>query len=61
MEFTLATDGDGTRLAVVESGFDGLEVSADERTAIFADHTRGWPKELGELVDYVIGATAGER
>src|SRR5690348_14587492 len=61
IEFTLADDGQGTRLAVVESGFDGLEVSADERTALFADHTQGWPKELGELADYAIGAPAEGR
>jgi uncharacterized protein YndB with AHSA1/START domain len=55
MEFALAADGAGTRLAVVESGFDGLDVSAAERTALFADHTAGWPRELGELTDYAAG------
>jgi uncharacterized protein YndB with AHSA1/START domain len=59
IEFTLATEGQGTRLAVVESGFDGLEISPDERTALLADHTAGWPRELGELGEYAIGATAG--
>jgi uncharacterized protein YndB with AHSA1/START domain len=52
VEFMLAPDGHGTRVALVESGFDTLDLDADQRTARFAAHTRGWPLELGELVDY---------
>jgi uncharacterized protein YndB with AHSA1/START domain len=59
IEFTLAAEGDGTRVAVVESGFDGLDVDADERAAALASHTRGWKDELGELVDYARGVAAG--
>src|SRR3954470_776371 len=45
-EFTLVPEGDGTRVAVVESGFDALDVDAAERTAALASHTRGWGAEL---------------
>lgn len=49
--FTLAPDGEGTRLTVVETGFD----RADDATAQSAleDHRQGWNSELDELVAYV--------
>ena len=59
IEFTLVAEGDGTRVAVVESGFDGLDVDAEERTTALASHTRGWEAELGELADYARGVAAG--
>jgi uncharacterized protein YndB with AHSA1/START domain len=59
IEFTLAAEGDGTRLCVVESGFDALAVDADERAAVLASHTRGWGDELDELAAYALGAPAG--
>jgi uncharacterized protein YndB with AHSA1/START domain len=52
VEFMLAAEGGGTRVALVESGFDGLDLDADRRAGRFADHTRGWPLELDELADY---------
>jgi len=52
VEFMLAAEGDGTRVALVESGFDGLELDADQRAGRFAAHTRGWPLELDELAGY---------
>ena len=58
-EFTLAAEGDGTRVAVVESGFDALDMEAAERTAALASHTRGWPAELADLVTYATGTPAG--
>ena len=54
VEFTLAAEGDGTRVAVVESGFDGLDVDPAERAEALASHTSGWDKELGELADYSV-------
>lgn len=57
-EFTLAAEGDGTRVAVVESGFDALDVDPPERTAALASHTRGWAEELNDLVTYAV-APAG--
>lgn len=59
IEFTLVAEGDGTRVAVVESGFDALQVDAEERTAALASHTSGWEAELGELADYARGVAAG--
>lgn len=53
-EFTLAAEGDGTRVSVVESGFAGLAAGPEERAAAFADHTRGWTIELGELATYAL-------
>ena len=58
-EFTLTGEGEGTRVAVVESGFDALEVDSASRAAAFASHTSGWTAELNELVGYAAGAPAG--
>jgi uncharacterized protein YndB with AHSA1/START domain len=57
-EFTLTAVGDGTRVAVVESGFDALDLEAAERAARLASHTSGWPAELDELAGYAAGAPA---
>jgi uncharacterized protein YndB with AHSA1/START domain len=59
IEFTLTAEAEGTRVAVVESGFDGLELDTDERAAALASHTRGWADELGELAAYALGVPAG--
>jgi uncharacterized protein YndB with AHSA1/START domain len=53
VEFSLAQEGEGTRLTVVESGFRDLALDDDLRTQRFDSHREGWAKELGELVDYV--------
>ena len=58
-EFTLAVEGDGTRVAVVESGFDALGVEAAERAALRGSHSGGWADELGELAAYGLGVAAG--
>ena len=58
-EFTLAAEGEATRVAVVESGFDTLDGDPAERTAALASHTRGWAAELDELAAYALGVTAG--
>ena len=58
-EFTLAEEGEATRVAVVESGFDALDSDAAERTAALASHTEGWARELDELVAYAAGIPAG--
>ena len=57
-EFTVAAEGDGTRVAVVESGFDALGVDAAERAALLASHTTGWRIELDELVAHALGVAA---
>jgi uncharacterized protein YndB with AHSA1/START domain len=58
-EFTLAADGDGTRVAVVESGFDTLDVEAAERAALLASHTTGWAAELDDLAAHALEVEAG--
>src|SRR5215218_6075192 len=57
-EFTLAAEGGGTRVAVVESGFDTLDGDAAERAAALASHIEGWAAELRDLVTYAAGAPA---
>ena len=58
-EFTLAADGDGTRVVVIESGFDALDVDAAERAALLASHTTGWAAELDDLAAHALGVAAG--
>ena len=54
VEFTLAPNGAGTRLTVVESGFaqvpDGLLETA------YQGNVEGWGKELAHLVSYLDAA-----
>ncbi|GLZ80834.1 hypothetical protein Afil01_56410 [Actinorhabdospora filicis] len=52
VEFTLTPDGDGTLLRVVESGFAGLAVPAEEQAHVAAENTKGWGEELGQLKVY---------
>jgi uncharacterized protein YndB with AHSA1/START domain len=52
VEFSLAAEGEGTRLTVVESGFAALALSEDEKAQHFGDNTEGWNIELGHLRDY---------
>jgi uncharacterized protein YndB with AHSA1/START domain len=58
-EFTLAAEGDATRVAVVESGFDALDVDPDARSAALASHTEGWAAELDDLVAYALAVPVG--
>jgi uncharacterized protein YndB with AHSA1/START domain len=58
-EFTLVPEGDGTRVAVVESGFDALDVDPAERTAALTSHTQGWAAELDDLSAYALEVPAG--
>lgn len=56
VEFTLTAEDDGTRVAVVERGFDGLDRDAAARSELHAAHTRGWTFELSELAGHAAGA-----
>jgi uncharacterized protein YndB with AHSA1/START domain len=58
-EFTLRSEGEGTRVAVVESGFEALDAEAARRAELLAGHTSGWEAELGDLVEYADGVSAG--
>ncbi|AEE47412.1 SRPBCC domain-containing protein [Cellulomonas fimi] len=51
VRFTLADDGDGTLLTVVETGFG--ELTTRDPRAELEDHRRGWSSELDELVGYL--------
>jgi uncharacterized protein YndB with AHSA1/START domain len=59
VEFSLSAAGEGTRLRVVESGFDTLAGSEGEKAKHFADNTEGWNVELDHLREYA--AKAGSR
>lgn len=58
VEFSLTPEGNGTRLRVVETGFDNLALSEEERVARYNDNTQGWREELNELRDYAQRLTA---
>ena len=47
--FTLATEGKGTRLSVVESGFASLDTSEETRNKAFEDNSHGWATEFDGL------------
>ena len=42
VEFTLMPEGDGTRLRIVESGFDALDLPVEDRRKQREDNTGGW-------------------
>jgi len=52
VEFTLHREADKTRLRVVESGFDKVDWSGDERAMYFEEHGNGWTYHLGRLRDF---------
>lgn len=49
VEFTLETTEEGTRLRVVESGFEELAVTEDQRRARIDDNSEGWEIQLGRV------------
>ncbi|HEU4557746.1 MAG TPA: SRPBCC family protein [Longimicrobium sp.] len=55
VEFTLADDGGGTRLRVVESGIRTLQMSEEELTDYASLNGKGWTSEMAELQAYVPG------
>jgi uncharacterized protein YndB with AHSA1/START domain len=58
VEFTLSSEGHGTRLRVVESGFAALDCSEEQRRENLDGNTEGWRMELGELQDYAARVAA---
>jgi uncharacterized protein YndB with AHSA1/START domain len=52
VEFTLEPEAGGTRLRVVESGFDTINWSDAEKAKYAEGHSRGWHVLLGRLRDY---------
>lgn len=55
VDFTLSSDGEGTRLRVVESGFSKLDWPEDVRADDFEGHRTGWDHELHEIRGYAEG------
>jgi uncharacterized protein YndB with AHSA1/START domain len=53
VEFTLADDGTGTTVTVVESGF--AQLAPAEHDTAYNGNTGGWKSELDELVAYLHG------
>jgi uncharacterized protein YndB with AHSA1/START domain len=60
VELSLAAEGEGTRLTLVESGFASLAVSEDEKASQLADNNEGWNAELRDLSAYAgqVGSQA---
>lgn len=58
VEFTLAAEGDATRVRVVESGFAALATSDEQRARNRDGNTEGWEHELGELAEYAARIAA---
>jgi uncharacterized protein YndB with AHSA1/START domain len=52
VEFILEPEKGGTRLKVVESGFDAIDWSDEERAKYVEDHTNGWQRIIGRLREH---------
>src|SRR3954447_11313123 len=48
VEFTLSTEGDRTRVTVVESGWTALRTTADEQARLREGNVGGWTRELAD-------------
>ncbi len=53
--FTLADDGSGTKVTVVETGFDALPPGRREQA--FRGNEGGWDWQVGSITKYVDGAS----
>jgi uncharacterized protein YndB with AHSA1/START domain len=51
VEFTLAEEQGGTRVTVVESGFDRIAI--ERRAAVYKENEQGWAEMLGALDRYL--------
>jgi uncharacterized protein YndB with AHSA1/START domain len=58
VEFTLEPEGAGTRLRVVESGFEALEGTDEQRRSTFEQNSEGWERQLGNVREYVARVAA---
>ena len=55
VEFTLAAEGDGTRVRVTESGFAALSRPEAEKASYYETHDKGWEVHLASLQGYAAG------
>jgi hypothetical protein len=51
VEFTLADEAGGTRLTVVESGFDRIPIA--RRAEAFRKNSGGWAAQMANIERYV--------
>ena len=52
VEFTLEAEAGGTRLRLIESGFDTIDWSDPQKQKYADEHSTGWQTILGRLRDY---------
>jgi uncharacterized protein YndB with AHSA1/START domain len=52
VEFTLQPEAERTRLRVVESGFDKVDWSDEEKARYAEDHSNGWQAIVKRLADF---------
>jgi len=58
VEFTLDPTDEGTRLRVVESGFEDLAETDEQRRARVEDNSEGWEIQLGRVRERAERVTA---
>jgi uncharacterized protein YndB with AHSA1/START domain len=56
VEFLLEPERDGTRLRVIESGFQQLAWDEEEKARYAGENGDGWVYELEQLREYVAGS-----
>lgn len=61
VEFTITSEGEGSRLRVVESGFRDLAISPEEQDEYVAGNIQGWSGGFAALQDYVERLTTAAR
>ena len=59
VEFILAAEGSGTRLRVVESGFQRLAWPEEDKARYAGENADGWVHELNQLHDYAARLGGG--
>jgi uncharacterized protein YndB with AHSA1/START domain len=57
VEFTFHPEAGGTRLRVVESGFDRIDWDDEAKRTYFEGHNNGWPGLLTKLRDLLVSET----
>ena len=58
VEFTLAEEAGGTRLRVVESGFEALAGTDEQRRRAVEQNSEGWETQLGNVREYLARVAA---
>lgn len=59
VEFSLSAEGESTRLRVLETGFQELDGTEDEKAKYSEENRQGWAHELGDLREYVSKQVRG--